>query len=154
MPTTTRLNGHSLRTGRVSEQGRIYLLTTVVRHRKPLFADLHLARPLVQELRAAHDKQLVSSLAWVVMPDHLHWLVQLGDIGLDRLMKEVKARSALAINRARGEAGPLWQEGFHDRALRQEEDVQKVARYLLANPLRAGLVERLGDYSLWDAVWL
>lgn len=154
MPTTIRLNGHSLRKGRFSEAGRIYLLTTVVRQRQPLFTDLHLGRLLVQELRAAHDKALVSSLAWVVMPDHLHWLVQLGDIALDRLMKEVKARSALTINRARGGTGPLWQEGFHDRALRQEEDIQVVARYVLANPLRAGLVERLGDYPLWDAVWL
>jgi len=32
--------------------------------------------------------------------------------------------------------------------------VQATARYIVANPLRAGLVERLGDYPLWDAVWL
>jgi putative transposase len=29
-----------------------------------------------------------------------------------------------------------------------------IARYIVANPLRAGLVERLGDYPHWDAVWL
>jgi len=29
-----------------------------------------------------------------------------------------------------------------------------MARYIVANPLRAGLVERIGDYPLWDATWL
>jgi hypothetical protein len=38
--------------------------------------------------------------------------------------------------------------------LRQDEDVARVARYVVANPLRAGLVKRIGDYPLWDAAWL
>jgi hypothetical protein len=29
-----------------------------------------------------------------------------------------------------------------------------MARYIIANPLRAGLVDRIGDYPLWDAMWL
>ena len=37
-------------------------------------------------------------------------------------------------------AGPLWQPGFYDRALRREDDRKAVARYILTNPLRAGLV--------------
>jgi REP element-mobilizing transposase RayT len=49
---------------------------------------------------------------------------------------------------------PVWQNGFHDHALRQEEDLAEVARYIVANPLRAGLVERLGDYPHWHAIWL
>jgi hypothetical protein len=38
--------------------------------------------------------------------------------------------------------------------LRKDEDLQTVARYIVANPLRAGLVEKIGDYPLWDAIWL
>jgi putative transposase len=38
--------------------------------------------------------------------------------------------------------------------LRHEDDLAKLPRYIVANPLRAGLVERVGDYSHWDAVWL
>ncbi len=88
------------------------------------------------------------------MPDHFHWLIELGDSSLDELMRRVKTNSARVINRQRSSSGPLWQAGYHDRALRQEEDVQAVARYVVANPLRAGLVARLGDYPLWDAIWL
>jgi len=48
----------------------------------------------------------------------------------------------------------VWQPGFHDHALRKEEDVRAVARYVVANPLRAGLVQRIGDYPHWNAIWL
>jgi putative transposase len=154
MPISLSLHGHALRKGRYSEPGRIYLLTTVVRARLPLFRDLQFARLLILELRRTHDSGLASSLAWVVMPDHLHWLVQLGNGNLDSLMRQVKSRSAMAINRARGTTGAIWQEGFYDRALRQEDDVRAAARYVVANPVRAGLVERLADYPFWDAAWL
>jgi REP element-mobilizing transposase RayT len=88
------------------------------------------------------------------MPDHLHWLVKLEGCTLDELMRRIKSNSARRINRCLGRTGPVWQQGYHDRALRREEDLQVAARYVVANPLRAGLVERLADYPHWDAVWL
>jgi hypothetical protein len=48
----------------------------------------------------------------------------------------------------------VWKPGFHDRALRHEDSMVDAARYIVANPLRAGLVERVGDYPFWDAIWL
>jgi hypothetical protein len=32
--------------------------------------------------------------------------------------------------------------------------MQGIARYIVGNPLQAGLVDRIGDYPHWDAVWL
>jgi len=144
----------ALRRGRFSESGRVYLLTAVLSEREPLLKNFTLGRLLVAELRDAHENGLAHSLAWVVMPDHLHWLVQLESTTLNELMRRVKGRSARRINQRLSRTGPLWQHGFHDRALRQEEDLQAVARYVVANPVRAGLVKRVADYPLWDAVWL
>jgi hypothetical protein len=48
----------------------------------------------------------------------------------------------------------LWQDGFHDHGIRREEDLRKVARYIVGNPLRAGLVDNILNYPYWDAVWL
>ncbi len=143
-----------LRMGRFSESERIYLLTSTVRGRQPIFADVTLGRLLVAELRSAQADALVESLAWVVMPDHLHWLLVLKRGSVSDLMRRVKGRSARRINSTLTCRGRVWQDGYHDRAVRREEDVLPVARYIVANPLRAGLVERLGDYPLWDAVWL
>lgn len=154
MPNPDLSHAHRLRTGRFSEFGRIYLLTTTVHNRQPLFRDLSLGRLLVAELRAAHEQGWVSSLAWVVMPDHLHWLVRLEGRSLDELMRRIKSNSSRLINRRLGRQGPVWQGGYHDRALRRDEDLRVAARYVVANPLRAGLVARVGDYPLWDAIWL
>lgn len=144
----------ALRRGRFSESGRVYLLTAVLSEREALLKDFTLGRLLVAELRDAHENGLAHSLAWVVMPDHLHWLVQLESTTLNELMRRVKGRSSRRVNQRLSRTGPLWQHGFHDRALRQEEDLRAVARYVIANPVRAGLVKRVADYPLWDAVWL
>jgi len=83
------------------------------------------------------------------MPDHLHWLMQLAvAASLPKVVGSVKAVTAHKLGQ------PIWQGGFHDHAMRYEDDVMEVARYIVANPLRAGLVEQLADYPHWDAVWL
>nr|WP_152687673.1 transposase [Pseudomonas fildesensis] len=147
-------NSHLLRRGRYSESGRAYLVTAVVYQRRPVFTSFHLGRLLVAELKQAHDLELVNSLAWVIMPDHFHWLLELRDATLPQVMRRVKSRSTLTINRAGRTQGAFWQGGYHDRAARAEEDLVRIARYVIANPLRAGLVEHIGDYPLWDAAWL
>ena len=148
MPSSPKAASHRLRLGRISEPGRFYLLTTVTLHRKPVFSDMHAARTLIRILAYQHQSNRVNSYAFVVMPDHLHWLVQLREDRLDRLMQRVKSLSSRQISQL------TWQPGFHDHALRQEDDLRKIARYIIANPLRAGLVESVGDYPHWDAVWL
>jgi putative transposase len=145
----------NLRVGRVSEDGRAYLVTTVTRDRLSLFADLHLARLAIRELRACDEAGLCNTLAFVFMPDHLHWLLQLTSATLPDLLRRYKSRSGGAINRHRGTPGmAVWQAGFHDHALRDGEDLQHIARYIVANPMRAGLAGSVREYSHWDAVWL
>ncbi len=195
-----------LRKGRYSQRYHAYCITTVTRDRQPLFTDLDTARMLVHELRRLHENDNVTSLAWVIMPDHLHWLIQLGGFdeysgrinsalqgvnpnetcraefirpgynrgkmhgrmnsalqetssiqeywSLSWVMKTFKARSALAINRYRSHSGSIWQRAYYDRAVRKEEDIRRIARYIVANPLRAGLVRNVGDYPHWDCIWM
>ena len=147
-------NGCHLRKGRYAEPGRIYLITTVTHNRQPVFSDWRSARLLVEQLRAADETEIVTSMAWVVMPDHLHWLFQLQEGSLADLLCRIKSRSSRSLNLMQGVQSRLWQRGYHDRAVRRDEDLQAVARYIIMNPLRAGLVTRVGDYPLWDAIWI
>ncbi len=147
-------NGNQLLKGRYSEPGRIYLLTTVTEQRRPLFSDFHLGRLVVDQLRQAHDEGIVTSKAWVVMPDHFHWLVELHNKTLGELMSRVKSRSSLNINNVAQTNDRIWQKGYHDRSLRREEDMKDIARYIVKNPIRAQLTTRIGDYPLWDACWM
>ena len=98
--------------------------------------------------------QDATNLCWVVMPDHVHLLLELGETGLSRVCKSLKALSARKLNREIGRKGRFWQAGFHDYALRRDDDIRDIARYIVAKPLRDGLVRKYGDYPYWNAVWL
>jgi len=145
----------SLPKGRLSAAGHEYLVTSVTHRRIPVFTDFGRARTLISVFRETGDARLAEWLAWVVMPDHFHALLRLGaEADLGRLLQIVKGRSARRINAMTVGARRLWQPGFHDHALRAEEDRVAIARYVVSNPLRAGLVSRIGDYPHWDCVWL
>lgn len=150
------MHGHShLRKGRRSLVNQVYHVSTSAHDRRPLFTDLAYGRAVVDSLRHEHEAGHVESLAFVVMPNHLHWLFSLsGTRALSECVKNVKCFSARHINEIHGFKGRAWQTGFYDRAIRREEDLVSVARYVVANPLRAGIVRSVRDYSLWDAKWL
>ncbi len=144
----------SLWKARHSAPGQEYLVTTVTFNREPVFASFTHARALCAVLRETQAEGLGEWLVWVIMPDHLHALLRLDThTDLGALMRTVKGRAAKRIRRIGGR-GRVWQPHFHDHALRREEDRLEIARYIVANPVRAGLAARVGDYPHWDCVWL
>ncbi len=149
-------NGHrALRKGRVSIANGIYLITTTTLDRQKLFNHFNAGCAVA---KCIEDKKLLGDakmLAWVLMPDHLHGILQLGDRDeLGTVVNRLKSASARHANGALRRTGGVWMKAFHDHALRRDEDLASVARYVVANPVRAGLAEWIGDYPFWNAVWL
>ncbi len=145
-----------LRRGRWNESGRIYLITFTTSAREPLFAEWGPATAAIRAFSTPSIWRRSRLLCWVLMPDHWHGLVQLGQTdNLSALIQRVKGGAARAANKARSRSGvAVWSSGFHDHALRADEDLRSVARYVVLNPVRAGLAVRVGEYPFWDAVWL
>jgi putative transposase len=134
--------------------GQTYVITSTTLHRVPWFTDFEVAaaaiRGFVQRDLGSHDL-----LAWVLMPDHVHWLVQLADSRtLDTVVNRMKSASAREANRELMRRGPLWTPAFHDHALRSDETLRSAADYIIRNPLRAGLANTFGAYPFWDSAWL
>ena len=151
--TPIRRGHRALRRGRVSVPGTYYLVTTATFDRQPLFHDLYLGRLVVAAMRSSSPH--ADTKCFVVMPDHLHWLFRLRDgEDLSRTVARTKAGAARRIRKRAPHIRAVWQRGFHDHAIRHEAALRSIARYVVTNPLRAGLVERIGDYPLWDAVWV
>jgi REP element-mobilizing transposase RayT len=129
-------------------------LTVVCHRRLPIFLEPAAADIVAAVLSSDDAWKDCLLLAWVLMPDHWHALVELGEDGnLAKAMHLVKGRSSHALSRATGRPGPLWEPGYHDRALRQDDDVVVAARYVIANPIRAGLVDKAADYRFWGCRW-
>ena len=148
--------GHAtLRKGRVSMSNGVYLVTATTIERARVFENFHAACAASQ---CFEDKAVLGEaimLAWVLMPDHAHWLIELGERdALSAVINRIKSASARHANRVLEKNGALWSKAFHDHALRAEDDLADTARYIVANPLRARLVKSLGDYPFWNAIWL
>ena len=102
--------------------------------------------PVRQELlRTARDYH-VDVVAYCFMPDHLHALLK-GNSDTSDL-----AKCAAMFRQRTGHlyrcrcSSRLWQEGYYDRALREEDDTLTTARYIVANPVRAGLCRDARTY--------
>lgn len=143
-----------LMTGRRSCIDAFYTITSVTCGREPLFAAASNATLVMRELARCEAEQRVANLAWVVMPDHVHWLFQLRQGTLGASVQAFKSRVARGVNGLRVFSGPVWQAGYYDHRIRNEEDLAVQARYLVANPLRRGLVTCLGDYPYWYCAWI
>jgi len=78
-------------------------------------------------MKNMHDADRVSSIAFVIMPDHIHWLIQLSNEGLNKIMHAFKGVSAKQINQHHSVKGKFWQASYHDHAVRKEEDLAKIS---------------------------
>ncbi|HET8943477.1 MAG TPA: transposase [Dehalococcoidia bacterium] len=108
---------------------------------KDLFVRFSIAKLL--DLAAAHKFEV---LAYCFMPNHVHVLVK----GLTRssrlkpFMQQFKQALGIAYKTEHG--AQLWHRSYHDHVARTDEDLERAAAYIWANPVRAALVERIEDY--------
>ncbi|MFD0740071.1 transposase [Lysobacter koreensis] len=149
-------SGHiALRKGRHSSAGQIYLVTFTTADRQPHFAPWEVGADAAYWMTEPAQWGTSRLLAWVLMPDHWHGLIELGPGALlPALVQRLKGRTARLLGLAHPALGGIWAAGYHDHALRKEEDLLAAARYLVMNSVRAGLVRSAGRYPFWDAVRL
>lgn len=140
---------------RPSIPGRTYELTVATLYRRPVFRDDEAARAVCRIHGAAWPWRDARLLAWVLMPDHWRALLVLGEQDtLPTLVGRFKAITSRAVEDRHRVNGWLWGRGFRGRLLSTADDPAQSTRELLVHPLRAGLVERIGDYAYWNAACL
>jgi putative transposase len=117
----------------------LYFLTFCTYKRRKAFSDSEVAARTLEQFRRTAAIEQFAILAYCLMPDHAHLLVQgtAETSDLKRFAKMAKQRSGGIHRRQCGVR--LWQEGYFERVLRDGDDVQEIARYIVENPIRAGL---------------
>lgn len=145
----------AMRDARFGLPYRVYHLTVPTFGRAPVFAEVPAAWAACRSFNDPANAHGARMLAWVLMPDHVHWLLQLGATQpLHRVVNRLKTISAARVNEARDEEGRLWALDHQDRMLGGEDDITAIFRDLIEYPLRAGLAECVGDYPYWNTTWL
>jgi REP element-mobilizing transposase RayT len=139
----------ALRKGRVSIEGFVYHITFSTHNRQPLI-NFKRGCQIAQKFHTYFAVKDDSLLCWVLMPDHVHLLIDLGpNSTLEQIVRSLKSSTSRLFR----DEKPFWQTGYFDRAMRKEDDLEAVSRYIVANPIRAGLTQSVKEYPFWDAVW-
>jgi len=130
------------------DQLAVYFITTVTLNRVKVFTDHEFAQFVVDALVAIAKRLGFQISAYVVMPDHVHFVATAEEEGadLEQLVKDWKQKTGFEWKKKHKYR--LWQKGYVDRVLRAEEHTLCVCRYVLENPIRAKLAAHPIDYLL------
>lgn len=89
-------------------------------------------------------------LAYCLMPNHLHLLVRLTDSTLSRGMHRQQGLYARRFNERHGLSGHVFEARFHAVHVTEEPHYLKALRYIVQNPVRAGLCDDPAEW-LWSS---
>jgi putative transposase len=123
-----------------------YSLTFCTERRQRHFTDAAIVDLVMQQLLRASREQKFAILAYCFMPDHLHLLTEgtADDSDCKRFIKAFKQYSGYYYSQKFH--GTLWQRYGFEHVLRDDEVTIEVAKYILANPVRAGLAATVEEY--------
>ena len=145
-----KYRNHELRKGRASIPGAYYHIIINTHQRQQLLVDDAVASIIFKTFDWLEAKRRIRWLCIMIMPDHLHTVIELGDgQTLAKVMHSLKLFTARRINKHLSRGGMFWQHGYSDWAIRTENRLNTVLHYCYANPVREGIVKSAGDYRYW-----
>ncbi|AFH48914.1 Hypothetical protein IALB_1203 [Ignavibacterium album JCM 16511] len=113
----------------------------------------YLKKPEIAQILAnefhQYDGKDYNLIAYTILSNHFHLIFELlkGNTGISSIMKKIKGRSSLFINRKLNRAGKLWQDESYDRWVRDEKELYFIIKYILENPIKAGLASNWYDWK-------
>jgi len=128
--------------------GASYHVYCRVARGEDVFSDSREAKAFVQTLRDVKRRDGFLVLAWCLMSNHYHLMLQTGSVPLWRTMARLQGIVARAHNRRHDYHGRLWQARYKARIVDSNQYFWQVVAYVHLNPVAAGLVEDPSDYEL------
>jgi len=115
--------------------------------RQHVFRSSDIVEPVLLQFLRACTATDVALIAYCFMPDHVHLLIEgkSETASVEECVIRAKQYSGFWYSKTR--RARLWQKSSWDRALRVEDNRAAVIRYILANPVRAGLVRSPLEYQ-------
>jgi REP element-mobilizing transposase RayT len=127
---------------------RRYFLTFCCFERRKYFLQTDFNQYFIEKLREQSAGHQFRTLAYCLMPDHVHLLVEALAVSsnLAPFVKGLKQVTGFEFERRTGQT--LWQRYYYDHVLRPKDDPDGVAWYIWLNPVRAGLCAEAMEYRL------
>jgi putative transposase len=135
---------------RVEFSGAIWHVTSRGNNKNDIVRSDSDRRRFVRLLAEAVDVHHLVLHAWVLMTNHYHLLVQTPQIGLSDALKDLNEDLARSFNRCYARVGHLFQDRPHIKPVKREAHLLELVRYVVLNPVRAGMARFPGDYT-WSS---
>jgi putative transposase len=130
---------------RYDSNGKPYFITNITYQRKPIIIDnIDLLWRAVENVKLKRNFKL---LAWVILPDHFHFLIDSKNDPISATIHDFKLSfSSHYRKRQCIHSGKVWQLRFWDHIIRDECDYNRHLDYIHYNPVKHGFVKRPFDY--------
>jgi len=165
------MSGHRKHLRRIEEPGHGRYLTFSCYKRLPLFSNDRIKDAFVDALAQAKDTIEFHLYAWVVMPEHVHLLLQTasGQVTVESILRRLKSPFAQMVitrwevldapilSRLQDRCGRIrfWLPGGgYDRNIYNDHELWEKVQYIHNNPVRRGLAETPTEYRWSSARWL
>lgn len=106
---------------------------------------------IVEDALRYFDRERYHLRAWVIMPNHVHTLLKIGQTPLSEIIESWKSFTAKRANKILGRTGRFWQPDYWDTYMRDDNHEAKTIRYIENNPAKAKLVSDPKDWPWTSA---
>ncbi len=120
---------------RYLHEGNIYFLTHVTYNRHNIL--LNHFNLLWDSINKYQNETNFELIAWVVLPDHMHMLIDPKENNLSTLMKKIKLSFSMKYLKEQNlKSGKVWQNRFWDHIIRDQNDMNRHIDYIHYNPVK------------------
>ncbi len=135
---------------RICFPGALYHITARGNERRPIVVDDEDRQRFVRTLASMVEEHEVLCHAWVLMTNHYHLVIETPRANVSQAVKHLNTLYSQAYNRRHDRVGHLFQGRFSGILVDKETYLLEVCRYVVLNPVRAGLVHSAGDWP-WSS---
>jgi REP element-mobilizing transposase RayT len=135
---------------RIEVPGGYYHLSTRGNNRRVIFDDDLDRTDFLRRLNRVAAKYQWTLLAYCLMDNHYHLIVQLGDLGMSDAMCELNGGYARTYNKRHRRSNHLFGRRYWDALMTTEQHLLECCRYVVLNPVRAGICELPAEWS-WSS---
>lgn len=140
--------------------GGYYSITMNTYRRLPLFNDPELRQALRDAMRTVKELLPFQTHAFVLLPDHIHWILSIEDDELSKRIGLIKALTTKfygkqpSEDRTKGYKNArrhsIWQPRFYEKTIRSEKQLYDETLYIYTNPVHHGHCKKVGDWP-WSS---
>jgi putative transposase len=111
-----------------------------------------MAALFIKVLRAYMRSGKMTVHDFVIMPNHVHILITVpGEMTLEKAMQLIKGSFSFRAKKELDFRGEVWQRGYSDVRILDDQSFQQHRGYIENNPVKAGLANRPDEYPFGTA---